>query len=127
MLYLLQNLMKLSFKKNLPGHRMQTERVHKTFRRRPGRLLKALCTFNLRPVSRGIMRISFNSFYPLLLPLLLLSLLLILLLLLLVILNEIIFIIFILFSGSPGILWNLTTVFVIHYLNIVQIIHIKKV
>ena len=25
--------------------------VHKTFRRRPGRLLKVLCTFNLRPVS----------------------------------------------------------------------------
>ena len=27
--------------------------VHKTFRRRPGRLLKVLCTFNLRPVSTG--------------------------------------------------------------------------
>ena len=27
--------------------------VHKTFRRRPGRLLNALCTFNLRPVSTG--------------------------------------------------------------------------
>ena len=27
--------------------------VHKTFRRRPGHLLNALCTFNLRPVSRG--------------------------------------------------------------------------
>ena len=26
--------------------------VHKTFRRRPGRLLNALCTFKLRPVSR---------------------------------------------------------------------------
>ena len=26
--------------------------VHKTFRRRPGRLLDVLCTFNLRPVSR---------------------------------------------------------------------------
>ena len=26
--------------------------VHKTFRRRPGRLLNGLCTFNLRPVSR---------------------------------------------------------------------------
>ena len=25
--------------------------VHKTFRRRPGRLLNVLCTFNLRPVS----------------------------------------------------------------------------
>ena len=27
--------------------------VHKTFRRRPGRLLKVLCAFNLRPVSTG--------------------------------------------------------------------------
>ena len=27
--------------------------VHKTFRRRPGRLLNILCTFNLRPVSTG--------------------------------------------------------------------------
>ena len=30
--------------------------VHKTFRRRPGRLLNVLCTFNLRPVSRGILK-----------------------------------------------------------------------
>ena len=28
--------------------------VHKTFRRRPGRLLNVLCTFNLRPVSAGM-------------------------------------------------------------------------
>ena len=27
--------------------------IHKTFRRRPGRLLNVLCTFNLRPVSTG--------------------------------------------------------------------------
>ena len=27
--------------------------VHKTFRRRPGRLLNVLCTFNLPPVSTG--------------------------------------------------------------------------
>ena len=27
--------------------------VHKTFRRRPGRLLNVLCTFNLHPVSTG--------------------------------------------------------------------------
>ena len=27
--------------------------VHKTFRRRPGRLLNVLCTFNLLPVSTG--------------------------------------------------------------------------
>ena len=29
--------------------------VNKTFRRRPRRLLNILCTFNLRPVSTGIM------------------------------------------------------------------------
>ena len=28
--------------------------VHKTFRRRPGRLLNVLCMFNLRPVSTGV-------------------------------------------------------------------------
>ena len=28
--------------------------VHKTFRRRSGRLLYVLCTFNLRPVSTGM-------------------------------------------------------------------------
>ena len=28
--------------------------VHKTSRRRPGRLLNVLCTFNLRPVSTGV-------------------------------------------------------------------------
>ena len=27
--------------------------VHKTFKRRPGRLLNVLCTFNLRAVSTG--------------------------------------------------------------------------
>ena len=27
--------------------------VHKTFRRRPGRLSNVFCTFNLRPVSTG--------------------------------------------------------------------------
>ena len=31
-------------------------KVHKTFRRRPGRLLNVLCTFNLRPVSTWIAR-----------------------------------------------------------------------
>ena len=29
--------------------------VHKTFKKRPGRLLSVLCTFNLRPVSTGFM------------------------------------------------------------------------
>ena len=33
--------------------------VHKTFRRRPGRLLKVLCTFNLRPVSTGLIKVRF--------------------------------------------------------------------
>ena len=28
--------------------------VYKAFRRRPGRLLNVLCTFNLRPVSTGL-------------------------------------------------------------------------
>ena len=31
--------------------------IHKTFRRRPGRLLNVLCTFNLRPVSTGFDRL----------------------------------------------------------------------
>ena len=30
--------------------------VHKTFRRRPGRLLYVFCTFSLRPVSTGNVR-----------------------------------------------------------------------
>ena len=40
----------------LDAHPVDTGRklnVHKTFRRRPGRLLNVLCTFNLRPVSTG--------------------------------------------------------------------------
>ena len=36
--------------------------VHKTLRRRPGRLLNVLCTFNLRPVSTGTC-ISFSLFF----------------------------------------------------------------
>ena len=32
--------------------------VHKTFRRRPGRLLNVLCTFNLRPVSTGELKLE---------------------------------------------------------------------
>ena len=35
--------------------------VHKTFRRRLGRLLKVLCTLNLRPVSTG--QCKFLEFY----------------------------------------------------------------
>ena len=40
----------------LPADPVDTGRklnVHKTFGRRPGRLLNILCTFNLRPVSTG--------------------------------------------------------------------------
>ena len=33
-------------------------KVHKTFKRRPGRLLNALCTFNLRPVCAGLLRLK---------------------------------------------------------------------
>ena len=36
--------------------------VHKTFRRRPGRLLNVLCTFNLRLVSTG-KRVKPQSFF----------------------------------------------------------------
>ena len=36
-----------------PVDRGRKLNVHKTFRRRPGSLLKVLCTFNLRPVSTG--------------------------------------------------------------------------
>ena len=36
-----------------PVDTRRKKNVHKTFRRRPGRLLNVLCTFNLRPVSTG--------------------------------------------------------------------------
>ena len=48
-------------KNNYNPHLLDTERklnVHKMFRRRPGRLLNVLCTFNLHPVSRGQMFIT---------------------------------------------------------------------
>ena len=35
--------------------------VHKMFKRRPGRLLNVLCTFNLRPVSTGISTYSYKK------------------------------------------------------------------
>ena len=38
---------------NFPVDTGRKLNVHKTFRRRPGRLLNVLCTFNLRPVSTG--------------------------------------------------------------------------
>ena len=36
-----------------PLDTVQKLNVHQTFRKRPGRLLNVLCTFNLSPVSRG--------------------------------------------------------------------------
>ena len=38
---------------NFPVDTGRKLNVHKTFRRRPGRLLNVLCMFNLRPVSTG--------------------------------------------------------------------------
>ena len=35
--------------------------VHKTSRRRPGRLLNVLCTFNLRPVFTGEWQIAIKN------------------------------------------------------------------
>ena len=35
--------------------------VHKTFRRCPGCLLNVLCTFNLRPVSRGMLSTAYSE------------------------------------------------------------------
>ena len=44
----------LQMKSGPPVDKGRKLNVHKTFRRRPGRLLNVLCTFNLRPVSTGI-------------------------------------------------------------------------
>ena len=38
--------------------------VHKTFKRRPGRLLNVSCTFNLRPVPTGKHHNSKSSWVP---------------------------------------------------------------
>ena len=55
----------------MASHPVDTGRklnVHKTFKRRPGRLLKVLCTFNLRPVSTGqgfsSLNVTFNPSNP---------------------------------------------------------------
>ena len=45
-----------SYIKDIPVDTGRKLNVHKTFRRRPGRLLNVFCTFNLRPVSTGIIR-----------------------------------------------------------------------
>ena len=39
---------------HIPGEAGRKLTVHKTFRRRPGRLLNVVCTFNSRPVSTGV-------------------------------------------------------------------------
>ena len=38
---------------NIPVDTGRKLNLHKTFRRRPGRLLNVLCTFHLHPVSTG--------------------------------------------------------------------------
>ena len=43
---------------NAPVDRGRKLNIHKTFRRRPGRLLNVLCTFNLRLVSTGTINFS---------------------------------------------------------------------
>ena len=43
----------LELKVHTPVDKGRKLNVHKTFRRRPGRLMNLLCTFNLRPVSTG--------------------------------------------------------------------------
>ena len=47
------HLLKKHVMENLPLDTGRKLNVHKTFRRRPKRLLNVLCTFNLRPVSTG--------------------------------------------------------------------------
>ena len=38
-------------------------KVHKTFRRRPGRFLSVLCTINVRPVSTGIFHLLIEEMH----------------------------------------------------------------
>ena len=45
-------------KRGIPVDIARQFNVHKTFRRRPGRLLNVLCTFSLRPVSTGRLRVE---------------------------------------------------------------------
>ena len=53
-LILRQRIYEFSF----PADRGRKLNVHKTFRRRPGRLLNVLCTFSLRPVSTGLAQLE---------------------------------------------------------------------
>ena len=46
--------------KNLPVDTGRKLKVHKTFRRRTGRLLNVLCTFSLRSVSTGLKALNFS-------------------------------------------------------------------
>ena len=50
-----------SSKWNFPVDTGRKLNVHKTFRRRPGRLLNILCTFNLRTVSTGLFLKLFST------------------------------------------------------------------
>ena len=48
------NIIHVNLKQNnIPRRYRRKLNVHKTFRRRPGRVLNVLCTFNLLPVSTG--------------------------------------------------------------------------
>ena len=47
------NIIHVNLKQNIPRRHRRKLNVHKTFRRRPGRVLNVLCTFNLLPVSTG--------------------------------------------------------------------------
>ena len=51
-----RNAKKTYTDQSIPVDTRRKLNVHKTFRRRPRRLLSFLCTFNLRPVSTGILR-----------------------------------------------------------------------
>ena len=49
---------------NYPVDKGRKLNVHKTFRRRPGRLPNVLCTFNLRPVSTGYIFLEISACFP---------------------------------------------------------------
>ena len=51
--------------RSLPVDTGRKLNVHKTFRRSPRRLLNVLCTFNLRPVSTGLVAtFSYDWIWP---------------------------------------------------------------
>ena len=53
-------LLEIKEPRRFPVDAGRTLNVRKTFRRRPGRLLSVLCTFNLRFVSMGLLAKSFS-------------------------------------------------------------------